>query len=206
MGTLYHFGDSYGSVGSYDKHFVRLISEKIGNINYTNQVTGGLSNEQILTKLLSCIMNIKKGDMLFFNFSFFVRGCYYDRDMGELKSTNYFYNDKSVFRKINTKKDYIIDIITHLLDYNEDYNRRVFHQFNAIFEQLHLMDIPIYYIFIVENEWSDALLNYGNKICFPTDFSTWLDDNGYHNQEECHYTRGIQENICDYVMGQMYIP
>jgi len=126
--------------------------------------------------------------------------------MGELKSTNYYYNDKSKFRKINAQKDYIIDIITHLLDYNEDYNRRVFHQFNTIFEQLHLMDIPIYYIFIVENEWSDTLLNYGNKICFPTDFSTWLDDNEYHNQEECHYTRGIQENICDYVMGQMKLP
>jgi hypothetical protein len=203
MGTLYHFGDSYGTVGSHDKHFVNLISERMDNINYNNQVTGGLSNEQILTKLLSCVMNIQKGDMLFFNFSFFVRGCYYDRELGELKSTNYYYNDISKFRIINTEKDYIMDIVTYQLDYNEDYNRRVFNQFNTIFEQLHLMDIPIYYIFIVENEWSDTLLKYGNKISFPTDFYTWLDDNDYHRQEECHYTRGIQENIYHYVMGQM---
>jgi hypothetical protein len=207
MGTIYHFGDSYGTVGPYDKHFVTLISERMGNIKYSNQVTGGLSNEQMLTKLLSCVMNIQKVDMLFFNFSFFTRGCYYNREMNRIMSTNSIYNDSSLMyvkdKSNRTEHDYVIDIINHQLDHNEDYNRRLFHQFDTIFKQLDLMDIPIYYIFIVENEWSDTLLNYGNKISFPTDFNTWLDDNDYHRQEECHYTRGIQEHICDYVMGQM---
>jgi hypothetical protein len=207
MGTLYHFGDSYGAVGEQDIHFVTLISGRMGNIKYSNQVTGGLSNEQILTKLLSCVMNIQKGDMLFFNFSFFTRGCYYDREMNRIMSTNSIYNDSSLVyvkdKSNRAEHDYVIDIINHQLDHNEDYNRRLFHQFDAIFKQLHLMNILIYYIFIVENEWSDTLLNYGNKISFPTDFNTWLDDNDYHNQEECHYTQGIQEHICDYVMGQM---
>ena len=206
MGTLYHFGDSYAAVGSTDKHFVNHITERINYKHNGNGIISGGSNEMILNKLLYNIMYIKEGDILFFNFSFFVRGCYYDREENKVMSTNYYYNDRSITYEFNTQKDYIIDIITHQLDHNEDYNRRLFHQFNTIFKQLHLMGVHIYYIFIVENEWSNTLLNYGNKITFPTDFYTWLDDNGYHNQEECHYTRGIQENICDYVMGQMKLP
>jgi hypothetical protein len=204
MGTIYHFGDSYGTVGKLqNKHFVEYISERINyDYNMSGTIPGG-SNEMILNKLLSYLMDIQKGDMLFFNFSFFVRGSYYDRDMGEVVSTNFYYNETSY--TLDAKKDYVIDIITHQIDYNEDYNRRLFHQFNIIFKQLHLRDIPIYYIFIVENEWSDTLLNYGTKITFPTDFLTWLNHNDYHKGEECHYTRGIQENICDYVMEQLIL-
>ena len=202
MGTLYHFGDSYGTSSITDKHFVQHICENI-NYVYNDKVLPGGSNEMILNKLLSCVMDIKKGDILFFNFSFFVRGSYYDKEKGKVISTNSYYNDIDVTHTLNTQKDYIIDIITHQLDYNEDYNRRLFHQFNTLFKQLNHMGIPINYMFIVENEWSNTLLNYGTKITFPTDFHTWLDDNGYHNQEECHYTRGVQGHICDYVMEQM---
>jgi len=206
MSTLFHFGDSYGGTGMIDTHFVKQISKKLDLGYYCfNGVLPGASNEQILTNLLTHIMNIQKGDMLFFNFSFFVRGCYYDREENKVMSTNYYYNDRDTTYTLSTQKDYVIDIITHQLDYNEDYNRRLFFQFDTIFKQLHLMGIPINYIFIVENEWSDTLLNYGNKITFPKDFCTWLDDNGYHNQEECHYTRGIQGIICDYVMGQLIL-
>ena len=208
MGTLYHFGDSYGGVGDHDKHFVKHISERI-NYDFSNQVQSGSANEEILTRLLSCIMDIKEGDMLFFNFSFFIRGCYYNRKMNRIMATNSIYNDSYSYYEINrpieTKDDYIIDIINYQLDNNEDYNRRLFFQFDAIFKQLRHRNIPIYYIFIVENEWSNTLLNYGTKITFPLHFSKWLDDNGYHNQEECHYTRGIQENICDYVMKQLIL-
>jgi hypothetical protein len=203
MGTLFHFGDSYGTVGKQDTHFVGLISERIKYKFNSRGVISGGSNEMILNKLLSCVMDIKRGDILFFNLSFFVRGSYYDKDMGEVMSTNRYYNDRELNNTRNFRKDYIMDIITHQLDYNEDYNRRLFFQFDTIFKQLHLMGVHIYYIFIVENEWSNSLLEYGTKISFPTDFYTWLDDNEYHNQEECHYTRGVQENICDYVMEQM---
>ena len=202
MGTLYHFGDSYGSTGMIDKHYIQDISEIINN-TYCSEITPGSSNEQILTKLLSTIMDIKEGDTLFFNFSFFTRGCYYNREMDKVMSTNYFYNDIDTTYTLTTQKEYIIDIISYQLDNNEDYNRRLFFQFDTLFKQLHLRNIPIYYIFIRENEWSNSLLNYGNKISFPTDFHTWLNNNGYHNNQECHYTLGVQPIIRDYIMKQV---
>ena len=203
MGTIFHFGDSYAGVGKVDKHFVKHIAKKI---NYTYNGIGhipGGSNEMILSKLLSCVMDIKKGDILFFNFSFFTRGSYYDKDLKKIMSTNYYYNDMDDQITLRDDKDYIMDIISYQMDNNEDYNRRLFHQFNILFKHLHLKGISIYYIFIRENEWSNFLLQYGIKINFSTDFHTWLKDNEYHNEEEVHYTRGVQEHICDYVMGQM---
>lgn len=203
MKTLYHFGDSYATVNKTNKHFVDLIGEKLKyNCFGIGRVPGG-SNEIILNRLLSVMMDIKKDDILFFNFSFFVRGSYYNKQRGEVMSTNYHYNDMLLNFSFNPREDYVMDIITHQLDHNEDYNKRIFHQFNTIFKQLHLKGVKIFYIFIVENEWSDSLLKYGTKITFPTDFTSWLEFNGYHNQEDCHYTLGVQGNICDYVMEQM---
>jgi len=206
MGTLYHFGDSYADVIIPNTHFVCLMSQRL-NYEYRGEgkIPGG-SNEMILNRLLSVMMDIKSGDIVFFNFSFFVRGSYYNRDKKKVMSTNYFYNDTKSTFSFEPPDEYIMDIITHQLDYNEDYNRRIFHQYNTIFEQLHLRGVKIFYIFIVENEWSDSLLDYGTKITFPTDFNDWLDSNGYHNQEECHYTRGVQGDICDYVMEQIKNP
>lgn len=203
MRTLYHFGDSYATVSPMNKHFIRLISEQLKCHYDTRGIFPGGSNELILNRLLSSMMDIKSGDILFFNFSFFVRGSYYNRDKKKVMSTNYYYNDTESTFGFELPEEYIMDIITHQLDYNEDYNRRIFYLFNTIFEQLHLRGVKIFYIFIVENEWSDSLLDYGTKITFPTDFNDWLDSNGYHNQEECHYTRGIQGDIFDYVMGQI---
>lgn len=203
MSRIFHFGDSYAGTGMIDKHFVHHISKKI-NYTYCGEgVLPGGSNEQILSKLLYYLMNFKEGDIVFINFSFFTRGCYYDKEIGKIMSTNYYYNDVYGDFKTEDYQKYIMDIISYQLDNNEDYNRRLFYQFDTIFKQLHRMNIPVNYIFIVENEWSDTLLNYGNKISFSTDFYTWLDSNGYHNQEEGHYTRGIQENICDYVIPQL---
>lgn len=206
MKTLHHFGDSYADVLIPNTHFVNLITERLQyNYSGVGKIPGG-SNEMILNRLLYAMVDIKPGDILFFNFSFFVRGSYYDRDKCKVMSTNYYYNDTLSTFSFEPPKEYIMDILTHQLDYNEDYNRRLFHQFNTIFERLHNMGVQIYYIFITENEWSDSLLDYGTKITFPTDFNDWLDSNGYHNQEECHYTRGVQEHIRDYVIKQMIIP
>ena len=203
MNTIYHFGDSYATTGMYDTHFVNLISERLNYDYKCGGIIPGGSNEIILNRLLYNMMDIKENDILFVNFSFFVRGSYYDRQENQIKSTNSYYNEFLSTFSFEPTKDYIMGIINYQLDHNEDYNRRLFHQFNTIFERLHHMGVQIYYIYITENEWSDSLLDYGTKIKFPTDFSSWLDANGYHNQEECHYTRGVQGHICDYVMKQI---
>lgn len=203
MRTIFHYGDSYATVNETSKHFITLIAEKLKyNVDGNGTVPGG-SNEMILNKLLSNILKIKRGDILFFNFSFFVRGSYYDKETGQVMSTNRYYNDMELTNTLNPRKDYIMDIINYQLDNNEDYNRRIFYQFDIIFKELQLMGVKIYYIFIVENEWSNSLLQYGTKITFPIDFYTWLNQNEYHNEEDCHYTLGVQGYICDYIMEQL---
>jgi hypothetical protein len=198
MGKIFHFGDSYATTYDGDNHFVSEFSDRL-NYSYGGLgIIPGGSNEQILSKLLMQIIDIKEGDMLFFNFSFFSRGCYYDRDVAQIVSTNMVYNGEG--KKIDTIKDYIRDIINYQIDYNEDYNRRLFYQFEIIFRGLHDRGIPVYYIFIEDTGWSDSLLKYGYNIKFPNGFGNWLKSSGYHKNQSCHYTWGVQGIICDYVV------
>jgi len=208
MNTIHHFGDSYGTVGENDTHFVELIAKKI-NYNYEGNrgVRPSSSNELMLNFLLYKIYDIKPGDMVFFNFSFFVRGCYYDKEQKKIFPTNTYYADgKNKDGKINVIDDYIRNVIILQLEYNEDYCMRLFHHFNTIFEQLHKRDIVVNYIFIEETPWCDELLTYGNKIKFDNGFSNWLHSMDYHREEECHYTRGVQELIYDEIMKQIILP
>ena len=207
MNKIYHFGDSYAAVGQYDTHFVRLLSKNNGYEYDVNTARPGASNELMLNNLLYKIFDIEDGDMLFFNFSFFVRGCYYDIEKREILSTNKYYCDGlNENKKLFECDQYIRDIITYQLDYNEDYNRRLFHQFDAIFEQLYKRNIVVNYIFNEETPWCDELLKYGNKIKFDNGFVKWLYSMGYHKEEECHYTRGVQELIYDELIKQVVFP
>lgn len=201
MGTLYHYGDSYATTGNCDIHFVKELANRM-KYNYIaiGTVPGG-SNEQILSKLLSQVMDIKKGDMLFFNFSFFTRGSYYDRELGKIASTNSIYNEND--RRLDISAGYIMDIVSYQLDYNEDYNRRLFHQYDILFQELNRRRIPVYYIFIERTEFSDGLLEGGYEIKFPGSFYEWLSDNGYNKEQCCHYTQGVQGIICDYVVDKI---
>lgn len=208
MNNVHHFGDSYASTGRYDKHFVRILSEKNGyNYKMFNTVKPGSCNELMLNNLLYKIFEIEDGDILFFNFSFFIRGCYYEKETQEIKSTNQYYNDGAYgSRHIFKCDEYIRDIITYQFDYSEDYNRRLFHQFDALFEQLYKRNIVVNYIFNEETPWCDELLKYGNKIKFDNGFVKWLYSMGYHKEEECHYTRGVQELIYDKIIKQVVFP
>jgi hypothetical protein len=208
MKNVHHFGDSYASTGKHNNHFVKILAERNGyNYKMINTSNPGKSNELMLNNLLYKIFEIEDGDILFFNFSFFTRGCYYDHKKKKIESTNSFYSDGPKGKKdiFNCDNQYIRDIITHQLNYSEDYNRRLFHQFDTLFEQLYKRNVIVNYIFNEEIPWCDELLKYGNKIKFDNGFVNWLHYNDYHKEEECHYTRGVQENICDYVMKQLIL-
>jgi hypothetical protein len=205
MNNIHHFGDSYASTGPYDKHFVKILSEKNGyNYKMIDTIKPGSSNELMLNNLLYKIFEIEDGDILFFNFSFFVRGCYYDKEKKEIQSTNSYYCDgPNEYGHISKCDQYIRDVITYQIDCNEDYNRRLFHQFDTLFEQLYKRNIVVNYIFNEETPWCDELLKYGNKIKFDNGFVNWLYSKDYHKEEECHYTRGVQELIYDEIIKQM---
>jgi hypothetical protein len=208
---IYHFGDSYGGVTAEgSKHFVRLISEKLGH-RYEHNSVGGSSNEMIFNKLLKNIYRFEPGDMLFFNFSFFIRGSYYDLDNKEVMSTNKYVSEQSIqtmYGKIQPKfiemdrMKYMSGVISYILDYNEDYNRKLFEKFNILFELLTKKNVTIYYIFNENSDFSDDLLNYGNHIKFDNGFCNWLTEMGYHKGEDCHYTFGVQPFIMEYVLNK----
>ena len=209
MNKIHHFGDSYGGVTAEgSKHFVRLISEKLG-YGYENNSVGGSSNEMIFSKLLKSIYRFEPGDMLFFNFSFFIRGSYYDMDNKEVMSTNRYVSEQSgseMYGKKNPvylemeRLEYMSGVISYILDYNEDYNRKLFEKFNILFELLTKKNVTIYYIYNENCDFSDDLLKYGNHIRFSSGFCNWLTEMGYHNGEDCHYTFGVQPDIMEHVL------
>jgi hypothetical protein len=208
MNKIYHFGDSYGCVRTENKHFVQLMSEKLG-YGYEWNCVGGSSNEMIFSKLLKNIYRFESGDMLFFNFSFFIRGSYYDMDNKEVMSTNQYVSENILnhgeitggFFKID-RLEYMSGVLSYILDYNQDYNRKLFENFNILFELLTKKNITIYYIYNENSDFSDDLLKYGNHIKFDNGFCNWLTEMGYHNLEDGHYTLGVQPNIMEHVLNK----
>ncbi len=69
-----------------------------------------------------------------------------------------------------------------------------------MFDLLVKRNIKIYYIFNENTEFSDDLLKNGFNIKFPTGFCNWLHQMDYHKEEDCHYTKGVQPNICDHII------
>ena len=202
MNKLYHFGDSYSMSPTGTKHYFELISDKL-NLVYELYGVGGSSNELILTRFLKEIYNFKDGDVIFFNFSFFVRGTYYDKNKKEILSSNYFVNDtlRNYREKDLEGLEYVMDVFDYHVNNLEDYNRKVFDKFDTVFELLVKRNIKIYYLFIENSEFSDDLLKNGFNIKFPTGFHNWLHHMDYHKEEDCHYTKGVQGDIYNHIIG-----
>lgn len=208
MKSFHHFGDSYATVKYYDdnKHFCHHIADSLG-YSYCFNGLGGLSNELIFNRILSNLGSMVDGDILFINFSYLVRGCYYDRKNKEIKSTNTLYNEMYKNKIFNQSKyknqlieDGIIDLLNYYLDNALDYNVRLFTLMDSMFKYLIEKGINIFYIFVEEFDWSNELLNYGINISFKDGFGNWLIKNNFHNEEDIHYTVGIQPMLADLIL------
>jgi hypothetical protein len=148
------------------------------------------------------IYNFQDGDVLFFNFSYFVRGTYYDKNRKEILSSNYFVNDtlRNYRERDLVGLEYVMSVFDYHVNNLEDYNRKVFDKFDTLFELLVKKNIKIYYLFIENSEFSDDLLNNGFNIKFPTGFCNWLYQMDYHKEQDGHYTKGVQGNIYDHIV------
>lgn len=202
MNKLHHFGDSYATIPQGTKHFVELLSDNL-NLTYMSYGVGGSSNELILTEFLKRIYKFKEGDVIFFNFSYFVRGTYYDKDKKKILSSNLFVNDtrRNYREKDLENLEYVMSVFDYHVNNLEDYNRKVFDKFDTIFELLVKRNIKICYLFIENSEFSDDLLKHGTNIKIENGFCKWLYEMDYHKDEDCHYTRGVQGNILEYIMN-----
>ena len=210
MKKLFHFGDSYGTVKYSDgnKHFCHHISDSI-KYEYISAFTyGGASNEIIFRKILEQLHNYKEGDIIFINFSFLSRGCFLNKVTNTIESTNTLYNeiyDKKMFNKykysrVLEENEGVLSLVDYYIKNSVDYNFRLFKLINPLFEYLISKKISIFYIFIEESSYTDTLLNYGTNIKFEDGFGNWLIKNNFHNNEDVHYSIGIQPMLADVIL------
>ena len=210
MKKLFHFGDSYGTVkySGGNKHFCHHISDSI-EYEYISAFTyGGASNEIIFRKILEQLHNYKEGDIIFINFSFLSRGCFLNKVTNTIESTNILYNeiyDKKMFNKYKYSKileenEGVLCLLDYYIKNPIDYNFRLFKLINPLFEYLISKKISIFYIFIEESSYTDTLLNCGTNIKFEDGFGNWLIKNNFHNNEDIHYSIGIQPMLADVIL------
>lgn len=206
MNTIHHFGDSYACYlrdvfyENNVENFVEIFSKQL-NYKYTNKAHGGESNEMILDRLINHLNEFKNGDILFINFSFFSRGCWYDEKYQKIKSTNALYDDLNDFKQYYfAKNKHVIDLVEYYLNHTIDYNKRIFKLINSVLKNIQSKGICVFYIFIETKEWSDELIDNGTSIEFPNGFGKWLQKNNFHKEEEGHYTRGIQPVLANAIL------
>lgn len=208
MNVIHHFGDSYG-MQLYDlnrkkkvTHFVNHIANFIG-YDYRCEAFGGKSNEQILDIIIRSLHHMKRGDIVFVNFSFFVRGCWYDNQNKKVSSTNIFYNEIDSHNLLErTSNDKIISLVTYYLNHTDDYAFRVFTLINSLFEYLISIGINIFYIYVDGDKISDNLLKVGTNIKFENGFGQWLKKYGFHKEQNGHYTEGIQHGLANAIINK----
>lgn len=203
MSKLYHFGDSYSDIiqNSKVKHFGNIISDTIG-YEYKSIAFSGHSNEQILNTIINNIIHFEKGDILFVNFSFFPRGCWYDKKSDKIKSTNIFYDELSSTKlfELAGENEKVLSLIGYYLDHTEDYASRLFTLIDSTLKCIELLGIKVFYIFVDDAKFSDRLIKTGTNIKFKNGFAKWLWEYGFHREEEGHYTAGIQNMLADAIL------
>jgi hypothetical protein len=198
--TIHHFGDSYTTVNDQltlkpKDNFIQLIGNKL-NCQYYNLGYCGGSNEMIFNIILKHSDKIKNNQILFVNFSFLTRGTYYDEDTNKIEATNTLYHeiyDIKYFERANGDEKKLL-LVDYFLKYHKDYNFRLFTLIDNFFKFLiKEKNIRIYYIHIDDMEYIDDLLSVGNRIKFEGGFGNWLKANDFHEEEEGHYTKNIQD-------------
>jgi len=202
MNNFFHFGDSYATVGEFalTKHFCGIIADNIG-YTYRAYGRGGRSNEQILNDIIKLFDTFKKNDIVFINFSFFTRGCWYNKTENRIQSTNVFFDDNSQNKtKLPINNENLLYLLEYYIKNSEDYAKKIFTLFNSVLENLERKNIKIFYIFVQETEYSSDLLKVGTNIQFEGGFSKWLKSNNFHNGTDVHYTNGIQPILADIIL------
>lgn len=201
---FYHFGDSYARVSAVipdSKHFCNIIADQL-DMEYIPYGVNGIPNEIILKSVLENMYRFKKDDIVFINFSFFERGCFYNREVKKITPSTHFYND---IRKLwNTKhekyEEYARPIVEYYVNNTEDYSRRIFDLFNLTLKHIDKLGVNIFYIFAGSSEYENELIDVGNCFKFPNGFSNWLIKNQFHKNQDNHYTLGIQPMFSDVIM------
>ena len=200
--TLHHFGSSYAVVRK-SKNFGNYIADDLG-VDYINYAKVGCSNEEIFHNILDAYNNIIPNDIVLINFSFLNRSLMVMPD-GNFKSTNTLLNDDNqtiTNEGLQLFRSDIGDILNYFIKYNYDYNIKLFTLISKVLCNLEKKGIKIYYVFFKKEELyygrqSKNKFNYDsigqNQLVFKPNYHEWLINNNWHNEEDIHYTNGIQK-------------
>lgn len=242
MNSFWHFGDSFAYndfnlefTNTQYNNFGHIISKKL-ELDYQFRAVGGYSNDDIFLSILKESNNFKEGDVLFINWSFFSRGSYvdvydsnhnlmqfkeYEFDLNQndflIKSTNHWFNENDM--KLNEHQANFEDFISnykfmmdYILNYNFDYNLKLFHKIFTYLKTLDDKNIKIYNLFIRDSEslyHNDTKLkikfkeHVGYFLNFEPSYFDWLVDNEYKGEQEGHYSEGIQEILANHILYKM---
>lgn len=199
---LHHFGASFAVVRK-SKNFGNYIADDLG-VDYINYAKVGCSNEEIFHSILDAYNNIITNDIVLINFSFLSRSLMVTPD-GNFKSTNTLLNDDNqtiTNEGLQLFRSDIGDILNYFIKYNYDYNIKLFTLISKVLCNLEKKGIKIYYVFVKKEELyygreTVNKFNYDsigqNQLVFKPNYYQWLINNNWHNEEDIHYTNGIQK-------------
>jgi hypothetical protein len=202
--TLYHFGDSFTIALGSDGSFGKIIADYY-ELEYFHLGNGGDSNDQILEKIMKEQYPIKKGDVVLINFSFLSRFLTVDENGNLVSSARYFDDSNKGFtgdqREYFNNDDTVLD---YFLNNNYEYNIRLFSLINTFLSILVERGITVYSVMIRKEDLykgkkiykiEDYDLKLFNELIFEPTYFDWLVNKGWKNEEEGHYTKGIQEEL-----------
>jgi hypothetical protein len=203
--TLYHFGDSFGKAENFSNSFGIKIANYYG-LKYLDFSDGGLSNDQILQRILSNLYIFKNGDVVLINFSYLTRFLTLDPNLNLTSTAKYFDdNSKQATDLMDSFYDGRETLLDYFLNYNFEYNIKLFKTINSLLDSLNKMGIKTYSVLLKKdtlyngerlikpNEYEFGLIN---ELKFEPTYYDWLIDKGWKNEEEGHYTKGIQDELC----------
>jgi hypothetical protein len=202
--TLYHFGDSFTIGLGSDGSFGKIIANHY-ELGYLHLGVGGDSNDQIIEKIMKEQHQIKRGDVVLINFSFLSRFLTVDENGTLISSARYFDDSNRGFTgnqlEYFNHDDTVLD---YFLNNNYEYNIRLFSLINTFLSILVERKITIYSVMIRKEDLykgkkiykiEDYDLKLFNELIFEPNYFEWLVNKGWKNEEEGHYTKGVQEEL-----------
>jgi len=203
---LWHFGDSFGNACKEEHHHIYKIAQR-NDYEYVDCVLTGQSNFIITNYIIKKMRDFQKGDLVYINWSFFNRGEYVDDEM-DLKSTGTWYNESDEF--FNKGNDNLFFshrnlILNYHLNFNYDSTVKLFAWLvEPIISHIHNLGVNVVNCFIRKDELSLNGMKFkdGSEINLKYEikfddlyFFDYLKSKDWKNEECCHYTNGIQEEL-----------
>jgi len=214
--TLWHYGDSFGTwyndaepERSSKKGFTEYIAEHF-NLNFKHRAEGGISNTQILSRIIYDYNKFKPNDFIIINWTFFSRTPIIIKPFHNNNITTICFGDNT-FKSISNEKlsrDYLNHNIITRSDFQEEEWNLLFWSFlKPTMENLKAIGVKVYISFnnnVLNDKSVDIQrrLTHGIDIgnVFTYDYIGLLNlyDFFTKEDEDVHYKFGVQDKVAEH--------